>query len=61
MYGGSDNVRTILVKKMNIVEFDDISIQFPGVMALKNVSFNIEKGEIMALCGVKFASVFVPN
>lgn len=36
---------------MNIVEFDDISIQFPGVMALKNVSFNIEKGEIMALCG----------
>ncbi|HYE67574.1 MAG TPA: sugar ABC transporter ATP-binding protein [Anaerovoracaceae bacterium] len=51
MYGGSDNVRTILVIKMNIVEFDDISIQFPGVMALKNISFNIEKGEIMALCG----------
>jgi ABC-type sugar transport system, ATPase component len=38
-------------QKMNIVEFDDISIQFPGVTALKNVSFNIEKGEIMALCG----------
>lgn len=36
---------------MNIVEFDNISIQFPGVMALKNVSFNIQKGEIMALCG----------
>lgn len=36
---------------MNIVEFDNISIQFPGVMALKNVSFHIEKGEVMALCG----------
>ena len=36
---------------MNIVEFDDISIQFPGVMALKKVSFHIEKGEVMALCG----------
>ncbi len=41
----------IQVITMNIVEFDDISIQFPGVMALKNVSFHIEKGEIMALCG----------
>lgn len=42
---------TMRDKKMNIVEFDNISIQFPGVMALKNVSFNIEKGEVMALCG----------
>lgn len=36
---------------MNLVEIKDVSIQFPGVRALKNVSFNIEKGEIMALCG----------
>ncbi|MCG8483240.1 MAG: sugar ABC transporter ATP-binding protein [Clostridia bacterium] len=36
---------------MNLVEFDNISIEFPGVRALNNVSFNIEKGEIMALCG----------
>jgi D-xylose transport system ATP-binding protein len=36
---------------MNIVEFDNVSIQFPGVRALTNVSFSIEKGEIMALCG----------
>lgn len=36
---------------MNIVEFDRISIQFPGVMALKEVSFHMQKGEVMALCG----------
>ena len=36
---------------MSFVEFDNISIQFPGVRALKDVSFDISQGEIMALCG----------
>jgi D-xylose transport system ATP-binding protein len=36
---------------MSLIEFKDISIQFPGVKALWEVSFAIEKGEIMALCG----------
>lgn len=36
---------------MALVEFQEVSIQFPGVLALDRVSFQIEKGEAMALCG----------
>ncbi|WNX83391.1 sugar ABC transporter ATP-binding protein [Agathobaculum sp. NTUH-O15-33] len=36
---------------MALVEFKNVSIQFPGVRALDGVSFGIEKGEVMALCG----------
>ncbi len=35
----------------NILEIKDISKSFPGVKALDNVSFNIKRGEVHALCG----------
>jgi len=36
---------------MNIIKLEDVSIQFPGVKALDKVSFNIKKGQMLALCG----------
>lgn len=35
----------------NIIELKDITMEFPGVKALDQVSFNLKKGEIHALCG----------
>ena len=35
----------------NIVEFKNVSMQFPGVLANDNVSFGIKSGEIFALVG----------
>jgi ABC-type sugar transport system ATPase subunit len=35
----------------NILEMRQISKEFPGVKALKNVSFKVQPGEIHALCG----------
>lgn len=35
----------------NIVEFKNVSMQFPGVLANDNVSFEIKSGEIFALVG----------
>ena len=35
----------------SIVRFDNISIQFPGVLANDKVSFDIKKGEVFALVG----------
>ncbi len=35
----------------SIIEFKNISKQFPGVMALRNVSFSIRSGEVHALVG----------
>ena len=46
--------KQFFLKKVNIVnavEFDNISKTFPGVRALKNVSFQIEKGTVHALVG----------
>ncbi|MGD8399442.1 MAG: xylose ABC transporter ATP-binding protein [Bacillota bacterium] len=34
-----------------ILEMQNITKEFPGVLALKNVSFQVERGEIHALCG----------
>lgn len=34
-----------------IVKFENISMQFPGVLANDNVSFDIKKGEVFALVG----------
>ncbi|MDR1580630.1 MAG: sugar ABC transporter ATP-binding protein [Synergistaceae bacterium] len=34
-----------------IIEFRGIKKQFPGVLALNDISFHIKKGEIHALCG----------
>lgn len=34
-----------------MIEFKNITIEFPGVRALDNVSFTIEKGETVGLCG----------
>lgn len=34
-----------------IIKFENISMQFPGVLANDNVSFDIEKGEVFALVG----------
>ena len=35
----------------SIVRFENISMQFPGVLANDNVSFDIKKGEVFALVG----------
>lgn len=35
----------------NILEIKGISKEYPGTLALDNVSFNVEKGEILAICG----------
>lgn len=35
----------------SIVKFENISMQFPGVLANDNVSFEIKKGEVFALIG----------
>ena len=34
-----------------IVRFENVSMQFPGVLANDNVSFDIKKGEVFALVG----------
>ena len=34
-----------------IVKFENVTMQFPGVLANDNVSFDIRKGEIFALVG----------
>ena len=34
-----------------VLRFDGISKSFPGVKALDNVSFSLNKGEILALVG----------
>lgn len=36
---------------MTIIKIQDVSVQFPGVKALNQVTFEIEKGKVMALCG----------
>ena len=35
----------------NILEIKGISKEYPGTLALDNVSFNVGKGEILAICG----------
>ena len=37
--------------KETIVKFENISMQFPGVLANDDVSLEIKKGEIFALVG----------
>ncbi len=39
------------MKKGYLIEFKNINKIFPGVVALDNVSFNIEKGEVHAIVG----------
>ncbi len=36
---------------MSLIEVDDVSVAFPGVKALDGVSFVVEAGEVIALCG----------
>lgn len=36
---------------MAFIDIIDVSIEFPGVKALNNVSFGIEEGQIVAICG----------
>jgi putative multiple sugar transport system ATP-binding protein len=35
----------------NILEMRNITKTFPGVIALKDVSISVERGEIHAICG----------
>jgi len=34
-----------------ILDFKNVTKQFPGVVALDDVSFSIERGEIHGICG----------
>jgi energy-coupling factor transporter ATP-binding protein EcfA2 len=34
-----------------ILEIDNVTKEFPGVVALKDVSFNVKRGEIHGICG----------
>ena len=34
-----------------ILEFKDVTKEFPGVVALKEVSFQIRRGKIHGICG----------
>ena len=35
----------------SIVRFENVSMQFPGVLANDHVSFDLKKGEVFALVG----------
>ena len=37
--------------KKEIIRLNNISKSFPGVKALKNVSFDLKEGEVHCLCG----------
>lgn len=37
--------------KDSIVQFDHITMEFPGVLANSDVSFDIKKGEVFAIVG----------
>jgi D-xylose transport system ATP-binding protein len=39
------------VKNENVLEFKHVTKQFPGVVALNDVSFDIRRGEIHGICG----------
>jgi D-xylose transport system ATP-binding protein len=39
------------VEEDNILEFKNVTKEFPGVVALNEVSFNIRRGEIHGICG----------
>lgn len=34
-----------------VLEMKNVTKRFPGVIALKEVSIAVEKGEVMAICG----------
>jgi D-xylose transport system ATP-binding protein len=44
-------VQEPIVKRDVILEFKNVTKRFPGVTALKDVSFEIERGEIHGICG----------
>lgn len=35
----------------NILEFNQVTKKFPGVLALNNISFNVRRGTVHAICG----------
>ena len=45
------NLRMRIMEKQNILEMQGISKKFGGVRALKNVSIDLKKGEVLALIG----------
>jgi ABC-type sugar transport system ATPase subunit len=44
-------VQEHIVKRDVILEFKNVTKRFPGVTALKDVSFEIQRGEIHGICG----------
>lgn len=34
-----------------ILQFDNVTKTFPGVVALNNISFSVNRGEILGICG----------
>ena len=40
---------------MNILNVNDLNVYYGGIHAIKNISFNIKKGEIVSLIGANGA------
>ena len=47
----SDKPSSFVDKKDIILDLEDVSLSFGGVKAIKNVGFNIKKGEVRAIIG----------
>ena len=46
-----DGAKELIVENDIILEFKNVTKKFPGVVALKDVSFKIRRGEIHGICG----------
>ena len=49
------------MSKNTAIHLKNITKEYPGVVANKNVDFQVNKGEIHALVGENGAELFIPN